>query len=257
MNEPGDQLVTRPASFPGPAAAGIYFVLWYLFNVVYNIFTKSALVEFPYPITLTTIQMLIGSSFVSILWAVKPSRINSRFFMWPWLQIGTCHALGAVGTQYSFFLGSVGLTNVLKSAEPLFSAGFTYVILSKSLTWKIYCSLLVIIFGIALASIEDATFSWPSFIWCNVANVFYPLRMVLSKKRMPDDSKFRLSPEELYRAVTIAATLLVVPFSLVELLTVDASAANILSQLYRKSVMRNVALSGTAYYIYNEVNFTI
>ena len=79
--------------------------------------------------------------------------------------------------------------------------------------------------------------------------------MVLSKKSMPDDAKIRFSPEDLYRAVTIAAALILVPFSLGEMLTAEAAITDIIQLLSRKTVLINIILSGAAYYIYNEVNF--
>ena len=47
---------------------GVYFALWYLFNIGYNIYNKQALNAMAYPWTIATIQMATGIAYFVPMW---------------------------------------------------------------------------------------------------------------------------------------------------------------------------------------------
>lgn len=255
------KLVSREPVQRSIVSVFLYFIVWYSFNIIYNIYTKPALAELPLPACITFCQLCIGSLFVLFIWQFKPIGINeamkgktSKF-----VAIAVCHAIGSWGTQLSFHVGTVGFTNVLKSGEPLFSALFSFIFMSKVFSWKVYGSLIVIIIGISLASVDEMSFSWIGFIACNIANCFYPLRMVLSKLMMSGDELINPSfilAEDLFRIITVIATVSIIPLCLLELLNSNITIHDTWNKLTSSSELaQNIFLSGSAYYIYNEVFF--
>ena len=66
--------VTGGSTSPTPALSDTpqvtsYFLLWYLFNIGYNIYNKQALNVLAYPWTIATIQMAAGIPYFAGLWA--------------------------------------------------------------------------------------------------------------------------------------------------------------------------------------------
>lgn len=56
---------------PGPLRVGLYFGLWYLLNIGYNIYNKRVLNIFPLPWLVATVQMGVGILYFVPLWLTK------------------------------------------------------------------------------------------------------------------------------------------------------------------------------------------
>jgi solute carrier family 35 protein E1 len=84
--------------------------------------------------------------------------------------------------------GAVSFTHVIKSAEPIFSAILSAIIYGNYFPFEIYLSLFPIVMGVGLASAEELSFTWISFISAMASNLFYQLRIVLAKKEMTNNN---------------------------------------------------------------------
>jgi solute carrier family 35 protein E1 len=49
----------------------VYLLLWYAFNVIYNIYNKTVLNVFPFPWTVATLQLGIGLLYVFPVWLLR------------------------------------------------------------------------------------------------------------------------------------------------------------------------------------------
>ncbi len=113
--------------------------------------------------------------------------------------------------------------------------------------------------------ISAASFSMFGFITAMLSNLFYQLRIVLSKKQMTDPSSSppsaaRISGSDLFRLVTIASFLMLLPIAL---LSEGVALVRVVHLLCGSSGLKNTLLliyllvSGFSYYMYNEVAFWI
>lgn len=158
-------------------------LLWYFFTVIYNISNKNSLNSFPLPATVSTLQLIVGLPLFLPLWTIKlPSIPRSEIISFAFMAF--THALGIFTSVLALEAGSVSFTHVVKSAEPVFAALFSKLLLHQTFSLPTYLSLIPIIGGVALSSMTDFTFSLRSFIPAMLSNVFHQLRIVLSKRSM-------------------------------------------------------------------------
>ena len=159
---------------------------------------KELLNVWKFPCTSSAVQLLVGSLFVGALWTPLPTLglRKKRFaslrqppsLSWGqlatvsgvalWLALG--HILSTVAPAY----GTVAFTNVVKTLEPLFTCIFSAVFLNQIFALPVYLSLLPVIFGVALASASEVSFSTISLVSGLLSNVCFALRAISAKKLM-------------------------------------------------------------------------
>ena len=145
---------------PSPEAAaqrlkiGIYFVAWWTLNVVFNIYNKKALNEFPYPWLTSTLSPAVGSLIMWVSWATRlVDALDTDFEFWKTLApVAVAHTIGHVAATVSMSKVAVSFTHIIKSAEPAFSVVVSCIFLGESFPLPVYLSLLPIIGGCALAA---------------------------------------------------------------------------------------------------------
>ena len=60
-----------------------YIFAWYAFNVAFNLYNKSALNAFPYPMFMATLELFCGACIMLLLWgvrAVEPPKLPKGFW---------------------------------------------------------------------------------------------------------------------------------------------------------------------------------
>eukprot|EP01036_Dinobryon_divergens_P022589 gene22589-30854_t len=247
----------------------LYYLLLYFFTVTYNISNKIVLLHLPepLPLSLCVVQLFLGLPLFIPIWILQPpaflinrSAINVQAIS----LVAFSHTLGNVATMYSLSAGSVSFTHVVKSAEPIFTALLSLLIDRVTLSVEVYLSLIPIVVGVALASIKEASFSFFGFLTAMISNLFYQLRIVLSKKQMTEpvssSSVSRISGPNLFRMVTLASFFMLLP---VALLCEGITLARVIRQLCDSSgannslLLTHLLVSGVSYYMYNEVAFWI
>ena len=164
---------------------GFYFFLWYFFTVVYNVSNKRVLNELPLPATLAAVQILLGVPVFLPAWVLKrPSYDAVRSILPSISKIALMHALGNLATVVSLHWGAVSFTHIIKASEPAFSAVLSAMILGSYFPLSVYITLIPIIGGVALASAKELSFTWLGFLSGLASNLFYQLRIVLSKREL-------------------------------------------------------------------------
>ncbi|KAL4582460.1 hypothetical protein LXL04_007010 [Taraxacum kok-saghyz] len=95
---------------------GLLFGAWYLFNIYFNIYNKQVLEVFPNPITLTAIQLAVGTSIIFLTWALNLHKwpnisraqllYNLHIYQTLWVVTSLLPIVGGVGlaslTEVSF-----------------------------------------------------------------------------------------------------------------------------------------------------------
>ena len=260
VEQPGHVHNSRISITPTVMKLGFYYFLVYLFNVVYNVSNKRVLNVLPLPATMAFLQLLLGIPLFMPFWIAKPPRNLNLLPLKPLLTASIAHALGMLTTTYSLYSGVVSFTHVIKSAEPVFSAALSAIILKNYFAPQVYITLLPIVFGVALASSSELSFTWFNFNMAMISNFFYQLRIVVSKPLLVtavDGSK--LSGGNLFRLLTIISTIFLFPIALYlegnSILISWNNAA--VSRTAVNAIVLDILISGFSFYAYNEISFWI
>jgi solute carrier family 35, member E1 len=238
---------------------GFHFFLWYFFTVVYNVSNKRVLNDLPLPATVAVIQIILGIPVFLPVWLFKRPNFESCRAIIPSIcKIGFVHALGNLATVISLSQGSVSFTHIIKAAEPIFSAGLSALIFGDFASTSVYLTLIPIVAGVAISSVKELSFTWTGFLAGMASNLFYQLRIVLSKKEFTGDAK-AVSPSNFFRLLTIVSALELLPISIaLEGYRVrSAWEAAVTAGVNTDALMSNLLISGFSYYCYNEVSFWI
>lgn len=239
---------------------GVLFFLWYALNIAYNITNKKVLNAVPLPWMQSCASLWMGIPLVLFFWITgvrKAPELNSKEIavMTP---IAAMHAVGHLAAVVSFAWGAVSFTQIVKAAEPVFTAGLSGVFLGQVFHPLVYAALIPIIGGVAIASLGELSFSMMAFAGAMISNVTFAFRAILSKKLMGGKEIGKnMTTSNVYAVMTILAALITTPFAIwkegaMVSTAMATAAAGGVSQAY---IIKNVVLSGLTFFLYNEVAF--
>ncbi len=240
---------------------GVYFALWYLFNIGYNIYNKQALNAVAFPWTIATIQMATGILYFVPVWALGIRKAPKLSFadLKTLFPIALCHTGVHVGAVIALGAGAVSFAHIVKASEPVVTCALNAVLLGQVLPLNVYLTLLPIIGGVAIASMKELSFTVLALASAMLSNVSSAARGVLSKKTMSGKQiGENLDAQNLYAVLTAMSTLILIPM----MLAIEGTgffpafkAAVDAGSFTSKSLATLLALSGATYYAYNEVAF--
>jgi len=241
----------------------IFFLVWYVINVMYNDYNKTVLRDLKLPWTVSALQLGLGLMlWVAPLWLTgmrkmpKISMENAKAIA----PVGVIHGLGQCVTVMSLGAGSLAFVNVVKSLEPLFNVVFGGIFMNDWLPWQVNICLLPVVGGVGIASAADLSFTWDCFAFAMGSNLAFSLRGVLSKKQMSGKApkgENMDDPGNAFAVMTAFAFLAVIPIAL-------ALEGPHLTSEWAKAMDKGVdptdltlrlVGSGLAFYLYNEVSF--
>lgn len=240
---------------------GIYFALWYLFNIAYNIYNKQALNNIAFPWTIATIQMATGVLYFVPLWilGIRKAPKLSMSELRTLFPIALCHTGVHVGAVIALGAGAVSFAHIVKASEPVVTCALNALLLGQILPLSVYMTLIPIIAGVGLASLKELSFSVLALASAMLSNVSSAARGVLSKKTMSGKKMGEnLDAQNLYAVLTAMSTLVLIPVSFALEGTGFFSAFKAVvakGDFTNKSLAMLLFLSGASYYAYNEVAF--
>eukprot|EP00557_Chaetoceros_sp_GSL56_P009385 CAMPEP_0176488288 /NCGR_PEP_ID=MMETSP0200_2-20121128/6623_1 /TAXON_ID=947934 /ORGANISM="Chaetoceros sp., Strain GSL56" /LENGTH=387 /DNA_ID=CAMNT_0017885249 /DNA_START=284 /DNA_END=1447 /DNA_ORIENTATION=+ len=240
---------------------GVYFALWYLFNIGYNIYNKQALNAMAYPWTIATIQMATGIAYFLPLWllGIRKAPKLSVADLKTLFPIALCHTGVHVGAVIALGAGAVSFAHIVKASEPVVTCALNALLLGQILPLPVYLTLLPIIGGVAIASMKELSFTFLALASAMLSNVSSAARGVLSKKTMSGKKiGENLDAQNLYAVLTAMSTVILIPLMLAIEGTGFFPAFKGLvaaGDFTNKSLATLLALGGATYYAYNEVAF--
>ncbi|KAL8154220.1 hypothetical protein V2J09_011980 [Rumex salicifolius] len=191
---------------------GIWFALWYFFNIYFNIYNKQVLKVYNFPVTLTVVQLVVGTLVALFMWAFnlhkRPKVTGAQLAAI--LPLAILHTLGNLFTNMSLGKVAVSFTHTIKALEPFFSVVLSAMFLGELPSPWVVLSLTPIVGGVALASMTEVSFNWGGFWSAMASNLANQSRNVLSKKVM--DS---LDNINLFSIITIMSLILIAPAAVV------------------------------------------
>ncbi|KVH98220.1 protein of unknown function DUF250 [Cynara cardunculus var. scolymus] len=115
------------------AVLGLLFGIWYLFNIYFNIYNKQVLEVFPNPVTLTAVQLAVGTAMIFFSWALNLHKWPniSRAQLVAILPLAVMHTLGNFSTNMSLGKVSVSFTHTIKAMEPFFTVVLSTIFLGE------------------------------------------------------------------------------------------------------------------------------
>lgn len=107
----------------------LYFFFWYLGNYYYNIANKLALQAAGgasgFPLTISTLQLLVGAIYATFLWLAPDSRPFPKTTpadIVKLFPVAFCAAGAHAGSVFALSAGAVSFGQIVKAAEPAFAA---------------------------------------------------------------------------------------------------------------------------------------
>jgi solute carrier family 35 protein E1 len=238
-----------------------YFALWYLLNVAYNIYNKKLLNVLPMPWTVAMAQIVMGIPYAMALWAVgvRPTPKVSFAEVKTLTPVALANLGTHIGAVISLSAGAVSFVSIVKASEPAVSALLSGVLLGQVFPVPVYATLLPIIFGVALASLKELSFTWLCFGAAMLSNVSSALRAILAKKAMSQPIGENMTNTNLFAVQTMISAVCLVPIWLLleppTKLGASLAAATATGAVSLSYIAQMFVLSGLSFYFYNEVAF--
>lgn len=237
---------------------GIYIVLWYVFNIGYNIYNKKALITYPYPWANALWQMFFGCLIFTPMWllGIRKAPKLSIAEAQKLIPSALGHLATHVGAVIAFFAGAVSFGHIVKASEPVVSSALNFAFMGEVLAWPVYAALLPIIGGVALASVSELSFTWLAFGAAMGSNLGSAGRAVVSKKIMGQKIGENMTSSNFYAILTIMATIMLIPISF----AIEGPSAMLagFKAAYATGgtqFLLHMLYAGFTYYMYNEVAF--
>ncbi|KAI8471703.1 MAG: triose-phosphate transporter family-domain-containing protein [Monoraphidium minutum] len=230
-----------------------YILLWYAFNIIFNILNKSALNVFPCPWLISTMQLAASGLFMVFLWVTKlqPAPKIDKAFMIAMLPVGLFHTIGHVSACVA-----VSFAHIVKSAEPVFSVILSGPLLGLTYPWYVWGSLLPIVAGCSLSAMKEVSFSWGGFNYAMVSNLGMVLRNIYSKKSLNDYK--HIDGINLFGLISIVSLLYCAPAAVfAEGAMWGAAWDAAVAKAGQGALLQLLALGGLFYHLYNQASYMV
>ena len=249
----------------------INLVLWWTLNVLFNLANKQCLNSWRHPYALAAIHLAVGSACMLSLWLPLPrgAKGGRGGVTWcsvrkpPSLTLADVRALlpvvallatGHVTSTLAPAFGTVAFSNIIKTAEPMFTCLFAVLLYRKAFPPTVYASLFLVVLGVALVSARDVNFSSFSLAAGMVSNAAFALYSIAAKRLLATRD-----PRSTYALLTMFSCLLLVPFAAVmEWWAPGASrlaAANLKPAYTGWRLAGLLIVTGLLQYLSNEIAF--
>ena len=229
-----------------------------LTHSITTVTNKKLLNVLPSPLTLGSMQFLVGALYSSFMWTTG---LRARPKLTPSgkqavRQIGFWHSSGQLLSMIALGAGPVSFTHIVKALEPFFSALVSALMFGKWMQPQVYATLLPVVCGVGYACMKERYFSWLAFSASMASNVAFALRAVISKSAMTNSIGVNITPANLFGLVTWMAFFVSIPmfvvtegtsfFDLWKTATETVAPANL---------VRQIIISGLLHYLNNEVMY--
>lgn len=230
--------------------------LWYIINVYFSLFSKRALGVFPHAWTVSVLQLATVVACSAAGWAtgLMPSPrscLGSESLRWL-MPAAFSHALGNGLTAVALSWGSVSFMHVVKTSEPIWMAMGIFLVNGTRLPRPQFLAVLPIVFGVALASAGEISFTWLGFLAAIGSTVAFAARGIFTKGLMsvrgPDGQK--VTPLNAFALDSLLALVFTLPVAA----AADGSA---LAAALSPKLAGLLAAAGLTYYAYNAIAFQL
>jgi len=160
-------------------------IIWYLISSVNNVVGKTVLNQFPYPVTLTMVQLLsiaIYSTPILKYYIKGHVEVPASIFKKIVLPLAVGKFLSSVSAHISIWKVPVSYSHTVKATMPLFTVIFCRLIFKEKQSTTVYTSLVPIIGGVILASLTEIHFDMIGLVAALISTAGFSLQNIFSKK---------------------------------------------------------------------------
>jgi len=246
---------------------------WWALNVIFNLCNKICLNTWPHPWALATSYWAIGSLCMLPLYLPLPRGPRTSSGRRSWLAVRQLprlsskevasllpivallcigHATSTLAPAY----GTVAFANIIKTAEPLFTCVFSYLLYKRTFSAHTYGSLLLVVCGVALFSTSDVDYSVYTLVAGVTSNAAYAVYSIRAKRAL--EAIDHLSPRGMYAILTVGGCLALSPVAaLFELTGAGASrlAKSTAPSMHGWRLAALLVFTGLMQYLSNEIAF--
>ncbi|KAH8386890.1 hypothetical protein KR093_003309 [Drosophila rubida] len=167
-------------------------LFWYIISSSNNVIGKMVLNEFPFPMTVTLVQLcsitLYSGPFFN-LWRIRKYQdIPRSYYMRLIVPLAIGKLLASVTSHISLWKVPVSYAHTVKATMPLFTVILTRLFFGEKQPTLVYLSLLPIITGVAIATVTEISFDMLGLISALISTMGFSMQNIFSKKVVLKDT---------------------------------------------------------------------
>merc|ERR1711966_34574 len=267
----GAQLEHLTGGAPAEAKAGpvklmLLILGWYVGNTLYNVYNKKACAAIHAHWTVAFTQLVVGAVWSVFCWGtgLRKTPILSNADIKSLAPIGLYAACAHGGSVLAMGAGAVSFAQIVKAAEPVYVALLCLIIRPIEVKSALaYAFLVMIVGGVGLACVKEGKgvdINMAAFAWASFANLAAALKGKLGKdvshhlKSLQATNNMNVANSYAVMNMLSACWTLAVVL-LTEASTIQAEWAHATKKVAGSEIIKNTALSGFFFYLYNELAF--
>ncbi|KAM3956351.1 triose-phosphate transporter-like protein [Aphomia sociella] len=187
-------------------------LIWYAVSSASNVVGKLVLTDFPYPMTVTMVQLLSIVVYSPPAFAIcgvrRETEFPRRYYWRVLLPLALAKFLTTVCSQISIWKVPISYAHTVKATTPLWTAGLARVLFGERQPRGVRAALVLIALGVALASATELQFDALGLAAALASAALLSLQHLYSKRVMRDTGVHHL---RLLQALSRLALLLFAP----------------------------------------------
>jgi solute carrier family 35 protein E1 len=206
--------------------------------------------------TISALQLGVGCIYAIFLWLAPDARAKPKINMddiIKMMPVAFCFMGAHSASVFALSAGAVSFGQIVKAAEPAFSAVLSQFVYGKKISKAKWACLPIIIGGVVLASVKELDFAWSALISACIANLFAAFKGNENKKLMDTEGvKDRLgSVGNQFAVTTIMGFLMSIPLVLFK----EGRKYKEFIEIFKTNpvISTNLIASGLWFYGYNEL----
>jgi len=238
---------------------------WYFGNTLYNVYNKKATKMIHAHWFVAAAQLVVGIVWSAVGWATGLRKMPNLTAgdITACIPIGLCACIAHAGSVLAMGVGAVSFAQIVKACEPVFAAVVGLLLPPMDVKPVLaYAMLLPIVGGVGLACVKEGKgieINMEAFIYASIANLAAAVKGKLGgsvTKALKNDTVKNMDSANVYAVMNIISFIFTVPMVvLFEASTLQDEWAKAAAEHGAENVIKNIALSGLFFYIYNEFAF--